>query len=53
MLTVLLVTHKRALTKKWLKKDSSTINEWIDLVYSIYKIERIMYKLRSKFDILE
>ncbi len=34
---------KKALNRKWLKKDIPTINEWIDLVYNIYTMERITF----------
>jgi len=32
---VLLVGGKKALTRKWLKRDKPTINEWMDIIYNI------------------
>lgn len=53
LLRVLLVAGKKALTKKWLKPDMPTMNEWIDLIYSIYKMERITFRLRTRIDDFE
>lgn len=51
MLRVLLVACKKASTKKWFKKEISNINDWINLVYNIFSMERITFKLRTQFDI--
>ena len=48
LLRVLLVGSKKALTRKCLKKDKPTINEWM---YSIYLMESITFKLRHHVDI--
>lgn len=53
LLSVLSVGCKKALTRKWLKKDKPTINEWIDIIYNIYAMERITFKLRNQTDIFE
>jgi len=53
LLGVLLVGGKKALTRKWLKKDKPTINEWIDIIYNIYVMERITFRLRQQIDIFE
>lgn len=53
LLRVLIVACKKAVTRKWLKKDIPTINEWIDLVYNIYTMERITFKLRAQMDIFD
>ena len=46
LLRVLLVACKKAITRKWLKKDTPTIKEWSDLVYTIFTMERMTFKLR-------
>ncbi len=53
LLRVLLVGCKKALTRKWLRKDKPTINEWIDIIYDIYVMERITFKLKNQTDIFE
>lgn len=40
-------------TKKWLKKDIPTIDEWSDLVYKLYTMERITFNLRAQRDIFD
>lgn len=46
------MTCKKALSRKWLKKDT-TINEWINLVYNIYTMQRMTFKLRTQIDIFD
>ena len=48
---VLLVASKKALTKKWLTNVIPTINEWIDLIYSIYIMERITFNFRGQAEV--
>ncbi|KAF7656240.1 hypothetical protein LDENG_00044470, partial [Lucifuga dentata] len=50
LLRVLLVACKKALTKNWLKKEAPNVNDWIDLVYTIYTMERITFNLRIQSD---
>ena len=51
LLRVLLVTSKKAITKKWLTNVIPTMNEWIDLIYSVYIMERITFNFRSQGEI--
>ena len=44
LLRFFLVACKKAITRKWIKKDTPTIKEWIDLVYNIFTLERITFK---------
>ncbi len=39
---------EKALTKTWLKTEVPTINEWIDIVYKMYTMERIAFRLRTQ-----
>ena len=48
LLRVLLVAYKNALTRKWLKTDISTINDWNDFIYIKNIMERITFTLRTK-----
>jgi len=53
LLRVLLVGCKKAPTRKWLKKDKLTVNEWIDVIYNIYVVDRITFKLGNQTDVLK
>ena len=48
LMRVLLVASKKAITKKWLTNVIPTINEWIDLIYGIYIMERITFSFRGQ-----
>jgi len=37
---------KKSVTRKWLKVDPPTINEWIEIVYEIYVMEKISFSLK-------
>jgi len=51
LMRVLLVASKKALTKKWLTNVIPTTNEWIDLIYHIYIMERITFSFRGKIEV--
>ena len=51
LMRVLLVASKKALTKKWLTNVIPTTNEWIDLIYDIYIMERITFSFRGKIEV--
>ena len=48
---ILLVTSKKALTKKWLTNIIPTTNEWIDLIYDVYIMERITFSFRGQAEV--
>uniref|UniRef100_A0A3Q3A4Q3 Reverse transcriptase domain-containing protein n=1 Tax=Kryptolebias marmoratus TaxID=37003 RepID=A0A3Q3A4Q3_KRYMA len=46
LLAILLAASKKAITRKWLKSDPPTVDEWIEIVYQIYVMEKITFSLR-------
>ena len=47
-LKVLLAASKKAITRKWLKKDSPTVTQWIDMVKKIHHMEQMTFALRTQ-----
>ncbi|KAF3835661.1 hypothetical protein F7725_028219 [Dissostichus mawsoni] len=43
---ILSAACKKAITRMWLKPGKPTLDEWIDIVYDIFKMERIVLALR-------
>lgn len=43
---ILSAACKKAITRMWLKPGKPTLDEWIDIVYDIFKMERITLALR-------
>lgn len=39
---------KKSITKKWLKREAPSVEELIDIVYSIFVMERITFNLRTQ-----
>uniref|UniRef100_A0AAZ1XB48 Reverse transcriptase domain-containing protein n=1 Tax=Oreochromis aureus TaxID=47969 RepID=A0AAZ1XB48_OREAU len=35
-----------AITRRWLNEDTLTINEWIDVIYTIFVMERITFQAK-------
>ena len=50
LLLILLVASKKAISRRWLKQDSPTIGEWLDVVHDIYKMEKLSYSLKIQTD---
>lgn len=46
LLQILLAGSKKAITRKWLSKDSPTIDEWMEIVKQIYAMEHLTFSLR-------
>ena len=46
LLAILLAASKKSITRKWLKVEPPTIDEWIDIVHEIYVMEKISFSLR-------
>lgn len=48
LLAILLAASKKSITRKWLKVEPPTIDEWIDIVHDIYVMEKISFSLRAE-----
>lgn len=46
LLAILLTASKKSVTRKWLKVIPPTIDEWIEIIYEIYVMERISFSLK-------
>ena len=47
-MSILLAACKKSITRKWLKQQAPLIDDWIDIVYEIYKMERLTYYLKLR-----
>ena len=45
-MAILLVASKKSVSRKWLKIEPPTIDEWIEVVYEIYVMEKISFSLK-------
>lgn len=43
---ILLVASRKAITRKWLKPEPPTVDEWIDIIHDIYIMEKLSFSLR-------
>ncbi|KAA0717294.1 hypothetical protein E1301_Tti012252 [Triplophysa tibetana] len=50
LLWILLAAGKKTITRKWLKPDLPTIDEWINIIQDIYKTEKLSFTIRSQRD---
>ncbi len=53
LFAVLSVAARKAITKKWLRPDAPSLEDWYDIIYEIYVMERITFSVRlqqSKFE---
>ncbi|KAF7643008.1 hypothetical protein LDENG_00246630, partial [Lucifuga dentata] len=50
---ILSAASKKAITKKWLKPEIPSINDWIDVIYKVYIMERITLSRRLQQDKFE
>ena len=48
LILILLVASKKAITRKWLKPQPPTSEEWIEILHDIFKMEKLTYTLRSQ-----
>ena len=46
LMLILLVASKKAITRKWLKPEPPTVDEWIDIIHDIYIMEKLCFSLR-------
>ena len=50
---ILSLAARKAITRKWLKPDVPSIDEWYDIIYDVFVMERITFSMRlqqSKFN---
>lgn len=50
LIPILLVACKKAITRKWLNPHPPSMDDWIDIVYEVFKMERLTYSLRLHKD---
>ncbi|KAF7653274.1 hypothetical protein LDENG_00085170, partial [Lucifuga dentata] len=50
---ILSEASKKAITRKWLKPEIPSINDWIDVIYQVYIMEGITLSRRLQQDKLE
>lgn len=46
LLGILLAASEKTITRKWLKVEPPTTEEWIDIVHEIYIMEKLSFPLR-------
>ena len=46
LMAILLVASKKSVSRKWLKIEPPTIDEWIEVVYEIYAMEKKSFSLK-------
>ena len=51
LLKILTVAAKKAITRKWLKPDPSTVDNWLEIVTEIHERERLTLQLRLRNDL--
>ncbi len=44
---------KKNITRKWLKVDPPTSEEWIDIVHKIYIVEKLSFSLRVQNEVYQ
>lgn len=47
LLKILLVACKKSITKKWLRREAPSVDEWIDIVHSIFAMEIITFTQKN------
>lgn len=48
LMSILLAAGKKALTKKWMTASGPNLNDWMDVTFEIYKMEKITFSLNLK-----
>lgn len=41
---------RKAITRKWLKPEMPTVDDWIDIIYNTFMMERITFSIRLQQD---
>ncbi|KAF7654612.1 hypothetical protein LDENG_00067290 [Lucifuga dentata] len=50
LMRILLITGKKALTRKWLQPDAAQLEEWLKAIYEICVMERLIFSLKVQKD---
>lgn len=50
---ILTAAARKAITKKWLSPQTPMLNEWFDIIYDIFKLERKIFNIRLQQDKFE
>lgn len=50
LLDILIIAAKKAITRHWLLPESPTTQEWLEIVYNIYVMEKITFSLRLQIN---
>ncbi len=50
LIKIMLVASKKAITRRWLSKESPSKEEWIGIVKEIYDMERLTFSLNLCMD---
>ena len=44
----MLVAAKKAITRKWLKTDAPKMEDWVEIMLNIYRMEKLIFSTRLK-----
>ena len=44
----MLVAAKKAITRKWLKTDAPKMEDWVEIILNIYRMEKLIFSTRLK-----
>ncbi|KAF7641843.1 hypothetical protein LDENG_00270590, partial [Lucifuga dentata] len=50
LLQVLLAASKKSITRKWLSPIPPTLKDWYEIIFEIFKMEKLTYSLRTQKD---
>ena len=46
MFNILLLASKKALTRKWLRTETPTVEDWTNVIHDIFVMEKLTFVLR-------
>lgn len=47
---IMLIASKKAIRRKWLKTEVPKVEDWIDVMHDIYKMEMLTFSVRLESD---
>ncbi|KAF7656212.1 hypothetical protein LDENG_00044990 [Lucifuga dentata] len=50
MLRIMLIASKRAITRKWLKTEVPTVEDWVEVIHNMYTMEKLIFSSRLELD---